>query len=317
MLREAGLHNDELLALFLSSFEPTVCLWPEYRHSLPDTIPYHLNWSTTSNLPEPYRTQLNQARDKWHLKRDRIIDRLTKLNQPIPDDLELGWIRLNTRTVYLDQIISKRDDSDSTANWALVPFLDCLNHSSAASTKTRIVNDRFELITEKGVEKDEQVFISYGQHSDTFLLIEYGFVIGSTNRLNYVDFLPIDIIDHVSTGAGAKRAKVDVASVAKEYGCDSGLGVDCNGPTWSLVRFVACASLSRGQLKRCVYETFDEWPDDVRAVVVEQMMVVLKAKMNVFNAAKTELEEPVLVCFLQDQLDLLSRLVVATEHEWN
>ena len=37
------------------------------------------------------------------------------------------------------------------------------------------------------IESGQQVYISYGQHSDTFLLIEYGFVIGEENNHNFVE----------------------------------------------------------------------------------------------------------------------------------
>lgn len=315
MLRERGLHYDEILALFLSSFPPTVCLWAEYRHSLPDKIPYHLNWSTASDaLPEPYLTRLKGAREAWRNKHERIIQRLSQCELPIPDDLELGWIRLNTRTVYLD---SEKND-DCTANWALVPFLDCLNHSADASTKTRTVKGRFELVTLKQIKKGEQVFISYGQHSDTFLLVEYGFIIGGTNVLNFVDFLSVDIIQHVALSASSKRARVDVAMVAREYGFDSGLGVDHNGPTWSLVRFVASVCLSRDQFVRCVYDSFDEWDEDARSVVAEQMEALLNRKIMVFNAAKRACScEPVLVRFLSDQISLLSGCKLIETKEWS
>ena len=167
------------------------------------------------------------------------------------DDLTSAWIALNTRTVYLSH---KSDDSnvtnvsnhrDDTSNWALVPFLDCLNHHSKAKMETNHSETHFQITSSAGnfscellavnsepirppvycifrnldsrkcltgifwkvasgevdhvirltrnnqtyseIESGQQVYISYGQHSDTFLLIEYGFVIGQENDHNFVE----------------------------------------------------------------------------------------------------------------------------------
>lgn len=246
------------MVVFLSSFSPTKGLWAEYRASLPDTIPHQLDWSTTLLMPEPYRTRLKLAKSKWSEKKKKIIDTLKLNSFDVPDDLDLAWKRLNTRTVYLNDDSQK--SMDPTRNWALVPFLDCLNHSSRACSKTRIRNDRFELVTEQQIEKDEQVFISYGQHSDTFLMIEYGFIIGNTNKLNFVDFVPANIIASMNKPNVSKRAKMDgdgIMRKAREFGCSDGLGIDSAGPTWSLIRFVAVVCL--GDVSDCVYDNFSEF----------------------------------------------------------
>ena len=101
-LHDSGLAFDELLTVFLSSFEASRRLWPEYRQSLPDEIDYHLDWST-NQMPEPYRTKFSDARAKWEQKRQKIEKILKKHEHAVPSDLQLGWIRLNTRTVYLDK----------------------------------------------------------------------------------------------------------------------------------------------------------------------------------------------------------------------
>ena len=313
------------MVVFLSSFAPTQGLWAEYRASLPDTIPHHLDWPTTLSMPEPYRTRLKLAKSKWSEKKNKIIETLKLNSFDVPNDLDLAWKRLNTRTVYLN------DDSpssmDSTRNWALVPFLDCLNHSSSACSKTRIRNDRFELITEQRVEKDEQVFISYGQHSDTFLMIEYGFIIGNTNKLNFVDFVPTDIVDNINQQNNPKRVKMDSDGImrkVREIGCSDGLGVDSTGPTWSLIRFVAVVCL--GDVSGFVYDNFseflkvsffetyftlDSWPADKRSKVKEELKSFLRQKIKDFEQCTVE---GVLSSFLTDQIELMNACI--NEDNW-
>ena len=146
---------------------------------------------------------------------------------------------------------------DATKNWALVPFLDCLNHSPDARTKTKISKTHFELITEVGASKDDQVFISYGAHSDTFLMLEYGFVTGNSNKLNFVDFEAKNLLKNGKSSQ--KRQKLDENEVlcrAKKLGCSEGLGVDSTGPTWSLIRFVAILCL--GDVEEFIYENLSK-----------------------------------------------------------
>ena len=58
------------------------------------------------------------------------------------------------------------------------------NAASEVNHVTRITRNNQ---TYSEIESDQQVYISYGQHSDTFLLMEYGFVIGQENRHNFVE----------------------------------------------------------------------------------------------------------------------------------
>ncbi|KAL0270489.1 UNVERIFIED_CONTAM: hypothetical protein PYX00_007886 [Menopon gallinae] len=82
-----------------------------------------------------------------------------------------AWFCVNTRSVYYE------DDGDISL--ALAPFLDMFNHSVDARTEM-VINSKEELYTIKTlkkVKKCEQVFVSYGAHSNWDLLKEYGFIL--------------------------------------------------------------------------------------------------------------------------------------------
>ena len=190
---------------------------------------------------------------------NKIVKALAKIGtdeEITEDDLTSAWIALNTRTVYLSHksndsnVTNVSNHRDDTSNWALVPFLDCLNHHSKAKIETIHSDTHFQITSSTGnshyrytistcklqasdlirpsalhifrnfdsrkcltgifwkvapgevdhvirltrnnqtyseIESGQQVYISYGQHSDTFLLIEYGFVIGQENDHNFVE----------------------------------------------------------------------------------------------------------------------------------
>lgn len=61
-----------------------------------------------------------------------------------------------------------------------------LNHSSQP-IQTKLSWDTFEIITTQDYEIGDQVFINYGRHSNSFLLLEYGFIGEFSKELDYVN----------------------------------------------------------------------------------------------------------------------------------
>ena len=69
------------------------------------------------------------------------------------NDLTSAWIALNTRTVYLSHksdVTNVSNHRDDTSNWALVPFLDCLNHHSKAKIETKHSETHFQITSSTG-----------------------------------------------------------------------------------------------------------------------------------------------------------------------
>jgi hypothetical protein len=62
---------------------------------------------------------------------------------------------------------------------ALAPYLDFLNHSTdmEVDAKFNKVTRRYEIYTKTPYKKGQQVFISYGPHSNDTLFLEYGFTV--------------------------------------------------------------------------------------------------------------------------------------------
>lgn len=92
-----------------------------------------------------------------------------------------AWACVNSRCVYLPLGLKPHGD-----NFTLAPLLDMANHTmeTEKESKVRWLPSKALQINApkngKGQAKDEEVFISYGPHSNGFLLTEYGFTIPST-----------------------------------------------------------------------------------------------------------------------------------------
>jgi len=89
---------------------------------------------------------------------------------------------VNTRTFYfLSQShvakgkarnIPPRDDC-----LALNPFADYINHASNPTCHASLTPLGYKVIASSPVAKDTEITISYGSHSNDFLLAEYGFIL--------------------------------------------------------------------------------------------------------------------------------------------
>lgn len=87
------------------------------------------------------------------------------------------WLTVSTRTFYYSspKIKTKkplnRDDC-----LALIPFADYFNHADVGSEVT-FSPSGYKICTDRQIEKGEEIYISYGNHSNDFLLAEYGFIL--------------------------------------------------------------------------------------------------------------------------------------------
>jgi len=86
-----------------------------------------------------------------------------------------NWLLINARTFYYvapgTGKIPKPDDC-----LALNPFGDYFNHSDQGCEVT-FGAEGFTITSDRVYKKGEEVYISYGKHSNDFLLAEYGFVL--------------------------------------------------------------------------------------------------------------------------------------------
>lgn len=60
---------------------------------------------------------------------------------------------------------------------ALNPFADYFNHTDDQGCEVTFGPNGYAITTDKPIKKGEEIYISYGNHSNDFLLAEYGFIL--------------------------------------------------------------------------------------------------------------------------------------------
>jgi len=101
------------------------------------------------------------------------------------EEFKFAWLAVNTRTVFYEPEEGGRES-------ALAPFLDLFNHSPTPNTVTFFDKKArcYVIQSAVAISPFEQVFISYGNHSNHQLWLDYGFASAQSNPF---DFLPLEM----------------------------------------------------------------------------------------------------------------------------
>ncbi|KAL3467795.1 hypothetical protein BJX64DRAFT_123332 [Aspergillus heterothallicus] len=85
-----------------------------------------------------------------------------------------NWSIINSRSFYY---ISPGGEEPEDWNDAIgmVPYADYFNHVDDAECEVKFDGKRYTFKATRSYEKGEEIYMSYGSHSNDFLLIEYGF----------------------------------------------------------------------------------------------------------------------------------------------
>ncbi|SGZ50227.1 CIC11C00000004934 [Sungouiella intermedia] len=93
-----------------------------------------------------------------------------------------AWMCINSRCLYME-IPQAKDASD---NFTLAPYVDFLNHLNDDQCGIKIDTLGFHVMTSCKYLPGQELYFSYGPHSNEFLLCEYGFMLPE-NKWNYID----------------------------------------------------------------------------------------------------------------------------------
>ena len=154
-----------------------------YLQSLPSsyTNPYFCSVKEKQSLPQYLLNKIEDQESEVVRCYQRLVNSLNcDMNHGL-SEFAWAWFTVNTRAVYLDQD-PRFHHQNNTQNksedcLALVPFLDLLNHDSSVEVRAGVSPDNtgYRIISQTRVDKYDQVFINYGPHDNTKLLLEYGF----------------------------------------------------------------------------------------------------------------------------------------------
>lgn len=209
-----GLSSFQLLSLYIclekqrgsSSFwEPFINMLPEisdfdlaplvwkalkvdhYEHLLkllPNSTKRHMD-----KIYNRFQTDYNVVKNLLSAKlkeisnNEKTNDFTEAVNNFVPINLYLwSWMCVNSRCLYME-IPQGKNASD---NFTMAPYVDFLNHSCDDQCGLKIDGTGFQVYTTCAYNTDEQLFLSYGPHSNEFLLCEYGFTLPE-NKWNDLD----------------------------------------------------------------------------------------------------------------------------------
>ncbi|KAK3693789.1 hypothetical protein B0T22DRAFT_496444 [Podospora appendiculata] len=98
--------------------------------------------------------------------------------QPTHDEYMYAWVLVNTRTFYYESARSKAMLRSRDDRMVMQPVADLFNHTDdARSAAVQFDAAAFTVTARREYAAGDEVCISYGRHSNDFLLAEYGFVL--------------------------------------------------------------------------------------------------------------------------------------------
>ncbi|KAG9229157.1 hypothetical protein BJ875DRAFT_387950 [Amylocarpus encephaloides] len=177
-----GLLAAELCLDTSSDREPWNAVLPTMEFFL-QSIPFMWDSKLQSHLPDVAKTLLSQQKTKMAVDWAAVSEAFPEVAY---DDYVHRWLIVNTRTFYyLDPKIKKKPARDDCM--ALNPFADYFNHA-ATGCGVSFSSQGYTVTASQPIKAGSEIYISYGTHSNDFLLTEYGFLMTS----NKWDEIPLD-----------------------------------------------------------------------------------------------------------------------------
>ena len=192
------------------------------QSSLHSPRTHHDEWywdGTFSTLPATIISVLEAQAARFHQDLEtalslipRAKDAYRQSNLRAEDSFKYAWCIVNTRCLYFDPSPPKSghrssqnqleipviaDDverpaprnrfQESNQYMVLCPLIDLFNHTSNPTSACKVTHNSsgFTVTSPKtptGATGEEELFVSYGPHSNDFLFVEYGFLLPGTEN---------------------------------------------------------------------------------------------------------------------------------------
>ncbi|KAJ2990390.1 hypothetical protein NUW58_g2977 [Xylaria curta] len=123
-------------------------------------------------LPRVAYSILKRQKNKFQRECDSVTKAFPSLDQ---SKYKYFWFIVNTRTFLYET--SDMENYSWEDKLCLLPGADLFNHSDDGCTVTWWDNDGYTITANRTYHAGEELCISYGQHANDFLLVEYGFTI--------------------------------------------------------------------------------------------------------------------------------------------
>ncbi|RDW79257.1 uncharacterized protein DSM5745_06109 [Aspergillus mulundensis] len=159
---------------------PNLSLLPPSISGLWNTIPNQNPKARSNSNSEAAPTYTHEIRYQNLLPRQekRLLDTWDAVRSVFPEtdwkSFAYNWAIINSRSFYYLSP-GKEEPTDWNDAIGMVPFADYFNHADDAACEVTFDGDMYRFQASRRYEKGEEVYMSYGAHSNDFLLVEYGF----------------------------------------------------------------------------------------------------------------------------------------------
>ncbi|KAH6874898.1 hypothetical protein B0T10DRAFT_610456 [Thelonectria olida] len=130
-------------------------------------------------LPSRARHLLDNQSANFRRECDTVLKAFPDLTR---DDYLYSWVLVNTRTFY--NSMPKMKTYPQADRLVCMPAADLFNHADQGCQLSYTAMG-YSIAADRVYKAGEEVFVSYGPHSNDFLLTEYGFIL-DTNRWDEV-----------------------------------------------------------------------------------------------------------------------------------
>ncbi|KAB5560308.1 hypothetical protein GE09DRAFT_87095 [Coniochaeta sp. 2T2.1] len=148
-------------------------LWRDSLPTLADFnagLPFMWHEKLQQLLPKPAGELLENQRGSFYRDWTSVTKAFSDLRR---DDYLQSWFVVNTRSFYY--ATPQMEKYPPVDRLALVPIADLFNHADSGSAVT-FAPDGFVVSADREYRVGQEVYITYGTHTNDFLLAEYGFV---------------------------------------------------------------------------------------------------------------------------------------------
>jgi hypothetical protein len=166
--------------------------WVPFWNSLPPLSDFEsspLTWKLSGKSGKSLPRSTQRHCDKMYTRFMTDFAIVTELIKSLNTDMVItqeefhwAWFCVNSRCLYME-IPESHSKAD---NFTMAPFVDLINHSPNEQCILKIDHSGFHVLTSTDYESNHEIYLSYGPHSNEFLLCEYGFML-TENPWNDVD----------------------------------------------------------------------------------------------------------------------------------
>lgn len=168
----------------------------DFEVSMPMMWPRELQ----SLLPKRAKDLLDKQVAGFRRECEIVLKAFPSLNR---DEYMYSWLLVNTRTFY--NKIPKMQAYPQEDRLVCMPVADLFNHADTGC-QLSFSPEGYSVVSDRAYGTDDEVYLSYGPHSNDFLLTEYGFIL-TTNRWDEV------YLDEVILPKLSKAQKEDLQAV--------------------------------------------------------------------------------------------------------